>query len=170
MKNLEITLEDGDKLIIPEGVYLLTKKADSYYRSSISSIYKNHMHDVRGVVKVFNDEKEALEILFGIALDSSDDNSHESDGSFKELKEDYSDEQDFDGSWYEGEGIYNGDKYLIFSEGETSFEDDLRYFSVTTIEDEMEYLSDDEKYSLAQMINSMSYHEIVEIIEVDEEE
>ena len=156
-----INLQDGTKLTYDNDIVIITKKADSYYRSSIPCKYKEGMHDTRGVQNVFSSEKEALDVIFQYALDSGCDNHFVDDNYIEELKNDGENTE-----WYEGEGVYCNN-ILLFEHGDKNLEDDLRYYEVTTFEDEI-YNLDNEDYtwSLAVAINSCSY----DVIEIEEPE
>ena len=156
MKTLE--LEDGTKLSYENDIIIITKSADSYYRNSIPNQYKQGMHDTRGIQMVCRTEEEALNKLFEWAGDCRCDNSFIDDNYIAELKEE---SNDIDLSWYDGEGIYN-DNNLQFKYGETKLEDDLRYYNITTFEQEMENNDDDDIISLANAIND-SYYDVIKI-------
>lgn len=149
-ENLFFTFDEiGETVESPEGIFLLVKSGDSYYRNSIPSIHFNGMHDTRGLIDAFQDEKKALNKLRSICEQC--DTFYISESEKNDVES------------YQGPGYYrNG--WPILLDDERFFEDDLRYFSVTSLLNECEWI--DDAGSIYELLSNIE-HELYGVLKFD---
>jgi len=146
------TTKDGENILVPNHIWIAIKSGDSYYQSLIPSQYHRDMHDTRGLLQVFESKEEAEQQLYDWCLEEDDDNWVYNDAHIAELQE-----CGEDISWYVGEGIYRGHE-LVFQLGDHSYENDLRYYNIRPLVDELAEMQEKGSlWELANVVNDSSY-------------